>query len=188
MDNKTFWAVGGLAVIGGALWLARRKEAQGYLPVEVLSVDSDGDGIVSMFDEMAMLNALNSCEGESRYRRMFDMNFDGCISGQPVPPASVSDEDRFYDYMGKDLRVIRKNIKTDIAEYLVWPDGWGAWIVALKNEASSYPIHEFTREWIHLIYHEHLMGQYCCSDFAADTAIASYKALGYGCLLYGMSG
>lgn len=195
---RKLWAAGGFAaILLGMLWIISRRKPPAYLPIEVLSVDSDGDGFVGMTDEYSFLSALGSCEGDPEYRRMFDMDFDGCIRDQPVGPTLATDESRFYDCMGKDLSFIREKVKANIAEYLEWPDGWGAWLVALRNENenSHYPIQEFTgalalpiKGWIHLINHEHLGSEYGCASFACDTAIAAYKALGYGCLLYASSG
>lgn len=198
MNNRAVWAAGGFAAILGTLWLMRRLQPEDnypYLPIEVLAIDGNNDGVIDAADEALFLGSFPSYEGDPGYRRRFDMNFDGAIIEWPMPPATLGDIGYFYydmEHMERRLGRIRNRIKTDIATYIEWPDGWGAWLVALRKDA----VRGFTgflgstkRGWVHLIYHDFWYAdrEYVCVHFATDTAVAAYKALGYGCLLYGAS-
>ncbi len=145
-----------------------------YLPIEIVDLDSNDNDIVDQADEAAFLNAFGSVKGNPNYRRQFDADFDGKIGS--------NDYDIFYGTLGKNLKTIRNNVKTGIIQHLVWPDGWDASIIALNKDR----IREFTggeEGWISVHHHPFIYNVYTCQQFTVDTAVAAYKALGYGCLL-----
>ncbi len=154
------------------------------LPIQIIDFDINNNGIVDGEDEAAFLAAYGSKEGDPNYDRRFDANFDGVIDGW--------DYDTFYRTLGKNLDIIRDNIKTGVYEHLVWTDGWDASLVALNKDM----VQEFTgatgkEGWISIQHHPYypiVEGyHYICQNFAMDTGVAAYRALGYGCLLLGWS-
>lgn len=146
--------------------------------IEIVDLDINNNGIVDGEDEAAFLAAYGSIEGEPNYNRQLDANFDGVIDDR--------DYSIFYNTIGKHLSNIRDSIKTGIYERLVWPDGWDAYLVAL-NEGMVQEFTGYGRDgWISIQHHAYTWpwpGIYACTQFGLDTAVAAYKALGYGCLL-----
>ena len=150
--------------------------------IQVVDLDANNNGIVDAEDESAFLTVYPSVEGDPKYDRQFDANFDGVIDNK--------DYAIFSQTMGKNLNAIRDNIKTGIYEYLVWPDGWDASLTALNKDM----VQEFTGRgvgktgWISIQLHPYILPDYYCQVFSVDTAVAAYKGLGYGCLLFAGSG
>lgn len=150
-----------------------------YTPIQVVDLDSDNNEVVGGEDEAAFLQAHPSIKGDPSYDRQFDANFDGVIDNK--------DYDCFYQTLGKDLNAIRSSIKTGIHEHLVWPDGWDAYMVALnKDKVEEFTGHALEEGWISVRHHPYVKPGYHCWMFGAETALAAYKALGYGCLLTAM--
>lgn len=152
-----------------------------YIPIEIVGLDANHNGVIDSGDEAMFLATLGSTLGDATYDRQFDINFDGRID-------SV-DEYSFNQSRGLALEMIRNSVKTGLIEHLVWPDGWDAYLVALDKDT----VNEFTGRgttipgWISVQLHPYGSG-YVCGHFARDTAVASYKALGYGCLLHTFGG
>lgn len=165
------------------------------LPIQVVDLDSNNNGVVDEEDETAFLAAYGSKEGDPDYDRQFDANFDGIIDDW--------DYNTFYRTLGKNLSAIRNSIKTGIYEHLVWPDGYkpylyeqwvwpggyDAYLVALnKDTVEEFTGYGLTKDgWISVLRHPSRYGAYVCANFAMDTATAAYRGLGYGCLLFSKS-
>jgi len=149
-----------------------------YPPIEVVDLDSNNNDIVDGGDEANFLSSYGSRKGDSRYSRQFDANFDDIIN--------ELDYEIFYKTLGKRLDIIRNDIKTGIYEHLIWSDGWDAYICTLNKDAVIEFVGIDVREgWISIRNHPYTLGEtlYYCQMFASDTAVASYKGLGYGCIL-----
>jgi len=158
-----------------------------YIPIQVIDLDSDNDGIVGLVDLEAYYKAHLSSKGDPNYDRQFDADFD----------ADIDDDDRaiFVDtyYNNNNLETIRTAIKTANTQKLTWPDGWVAWLVALNYTHAI----DFTGKdnysppgWISIHRHPYISSgesKYICWQFGMDTSNSAYKALGYGCLLYASS-
>ncbi len=150
------------------------------IAIQIVDLDTNNNGVVGSEDEAAFLAAYGSRKGEPDYDRQLDANFDGIIDSR--------DYDIFYRTLGKILDVIRDSIKTGIYEYLVWPDGSDAYLVALNRDR----VQEFTgfrdmEGWTSIRHHPYIPNndtKYICGMFGMDTSVASYKGLGYGCLLF----
>lgn len=167
--------------------LTKPAKAAPLLVIQVVDLDSDNNGIVDEEDEAAFLAAYPSTERDLNYDRQFDANFDDVIDNK--------DYDIFYHTMGKNLNIIRDSIKTGVYEHLTWPDGWNAYLVALNKDK----IDEFTgwghldkEGWISVRHHPYYPYSpeyygYVCRHSAFDTAVAAYRGLGYGCLLFSYS-
>lgn len=150
----------------------------GYPSIEVVDLDSNNNDIVDGGDEANFLSSYGSMKGDSRYNRQFDANFDDTIN--------ELDYEIFYKTLGKRLDVIRSDIKTGIYEHLTWPDGWDAYISAVnKDEINEFTGVDGEEGWISIRQHPYMLSPtpYYCQQFASDTAVASYKGLGYGCIL-----
>lgn len=147
-----------------------------YYDVQVVDVDANADGVVNLPDFAAFANAYGSEKGDPNYDRQFDMNFDDNVD--------FDDFVRFADIYGAELSTIQAHVKTGSYRTLWWRgDDWKC----LLSSVSPYSVAEFTGTdfstgWISVVLHS-FSGQYDCDSFAFDTQIASYKALGYGCIL-----
>lgn len=162
-----------------------------YIPIKVVSLDANHNGVVDSGDEAMFLAVMDSVKGDTRYDRQFDANFDGIIN--------LSDKMIFNETIGKVLEGIRNWIKTVTFTLLTWTDGWSANLVALnKNMIKEFtglePVGGGNPEhgWISVreqVYRSPSSGDpgYYCVQFSIDTMVAAYKALGYGCLLLGIS-
>lgn len=125
------------------------------------------------------------------YDRRFDINFDGVID---------SKDKAWFEACATgapNLRQIRAAIKTGGGIVLTWPEGFTASLEILSKDETT--LQKFTGNlaggvegWLHISTHPYIpltsMGEYVCHNFALDTAIAGYKALGHGTLLVGASG
>lgn len=136
------------------------------------------------------------------YNRRYDTNFDGVID----------DTDAFYVSAlwekSANIDDIRDALKKDAAGNIKYASlNWGtvqAYLVALNisdkvpslgnyysaNLGNFVGTYQAGREgWISLLWHPYLGTElppgefYVCAHFATDTMLASYKILGYGCLL-----
>jgi len=129
---------------------------------------------------------------DNGYDRRFDINFDGVIN--------ATDKAWFEAYAAgaPNLGQIRADIKTGGTTTLIWADGFTASLEILLND-PEIALQKFTGDlgggvegWLHLVMHPYVAlspsGEYVCHNFALDTTIAGYKALGYGTLLVGASG
>lgn len=155
-----------------------------YVPIEVVDLDSDNDGVLGSVDFFAFSAAHPSVQGDSEYDRQFDADFDDDIDDD--------DQSIFADTFNtnNDLETIRNAVKTTTVQKLTWSDGWEAWLVALDQNHIKDFIGKDNYSppgWISVHRHPYIgypTYYYVCLDFAVETAVASYKALGYGCLLY----
>ena len=148
--------------------------------IEIVDLDSNHNDIVDSGDETAFLAAYGSRKGDLNYNRQFDANFDDVID--------KLDYNIFYKTLGKQLT--RNDIKTGAYEHLIWPNGWDAYICALNKDGVNQFIGVYDKEgWISIRHHAYILGPapYYCQMFSSDTAVASYKGLGYGCILPALS-
>jgi len=153
-----------------------------YINTDNVAVD-DGDGILDDTDEAAMIAA------KTNYVRRFDINFDGVVDDDY--------DDPYFDNTranNPNLGIIRANIRTETYQKLTWSGGWYAYLIQLVDDAAT--IQAFTGNnfvptygWTHINRHPYIVpeGIYSCLCYAFDMMIASYRMLGYGCLLFATS-
>ena len=154
-----------------------------YINIEVVAVDVNNDGILDDADEAAMIAA------KTNYVRRFDIDFDDDVDEA---------DDTWFDETrtnNPDLGTIRDAIRTSTHQELTWDDDWSAYLIQLTDVEAT--IQEFVGKdstpvygWIHVHKHPYKNSttwEYVCGHFAIDTAIASYKGLGYGCVLLAVS-
>ena len=106
--TKVFLGLLGATAIGLAIRQTARAEKGGaFLPVEVVDLDSNNNGVVDRQDKRNFAAASGTSEGDPDYERRFDANFDGVIDGED---RAILDKT-----MGKRLGDIRASIKNGIA-------------------------------------------------------------------------
>ncbi|GAG37315.1 unnamed protein product, partial [marine sediment metagenome] len=149
-----------------------------YPGIDIVSCDFDKDGLVTNADIGEILDRDGQTTSPLSANRKFDVDFNGLIEGQ-VDGLIVNDR------LGLNIDTIRSNIKTEEYTKLTWPNGWEAWLSGVN--ANEVYIQKFMGSisaegelgWITV--HKHIYSaEYDCDNYAADEAIAAYKALGYG--------
>jgi len=150
-----------------------------YINIDVVAVDNN-DGSLDDTDEAAMIAA------KTDYVRRYDIDFDDDVD---------EDDDTWFDNTrvnNPDLGNIRDAIRTSTYQKLTWADDWSAYLIQVTD--VDITIRRFlgmdttTYGWIHVHKHPYVESYYICHHFATDTAIAAYKALGYGVFLFAKSG
>lgn len=169
--------LGGIATGLAVRQIVKAGEEGAFLPMEVVDLDSNNNGVVDRQDKRNFAAASGTSEGDPDYERRFDANFDGVIDGED---RAILDKT-----MGKRLGDIRASIKKGLSERLVWPDGWEAYLCAVDPDAvQQFTGHPSKEGWISVRYHPYIgPGEYVCLHYAVDTMVAAYKCLGYGCLM-----
>ena len=165
--------------------LIQANSPQGwYVPINVMDVDINNDGIVNQIDLNAFNAAYHSKKGDANYVRCFDIDFDGDID--------IWDKIRMNEFVEANLNLahIRSLVLTGEKTTLTWDD----FDVSVELRAlDPSQVTAFTGTlgekvgWLHGIWHSYETPNYVCHDFALDSAIAAYRGLGYGTLLYAAS-
>ena len=152
-------------------------------------VDINDDGVINQTDLNAFYAAYPSVKTDAKYVRGFDIDFDGDID--------LTDKTWMEQYTSEhpNLQQIRDAIITGGEVTLTCTDGFTVKLRTLKDDESA--IRKFTgtsifhyqfpqRGWVHICNHPRINEDqtYVCEHFAEDTALAAYKALGYGTIMY----
>ena len=159
------------------------ENAEPFIPIEVVDLDTNDDGLLSAVETAAMVAAYPSVEGDPEYDRQLDVNFDDSIDKADVGWLAA------YRTENPDLGAIRRALRNYTYEKLTFTRGsWSCYLCALSSTASL--IEDFVgrdggqKGWISIHLHPYNNSNYRCDLFARDTALAAYKALGYGCILH----
>lgn len=158
--------------------------------IEIVDMDGNGDQKVDTQDFVMFSRCFGTIKGDKDYSRRWDFDFDDDIDSTDQMHLAQC----IFDEL--DLVTIRNEIKTSVTETLEWSQGgWTCPLVQLTTDHAK--VRKFTgadayqgdvKGWITVHRHpwawDYPDGMiYICQHFAEDTARASYKALGYGCIL-----
>ena len=138
-----------------------------YIPLDTLDTDLDNDGR----PDTAIL---------WHYCPKFDIDFDKQVGDGDVSYVNSQMNQAL------DLTTIKASLFTGETAQLTWPDGWTAPIRAVNPAMLKKFIGtKMTYGWLHGTRYPYSATTrfYECYQFAADLALASYKALGYGVIL-----
>jgi len=179
--------------------------------------DFDNDGKIGIHDFVRFASCYNSKKGDKKFDSRADFNNDGKVNifdfvlfakvygktyqkilhlpfidqSAPYLPIEEVDYDEDGDGIagGKDLGVIRSNIRTEYGIDMTYKEPHfphtediPLYLIKLKIDG----IDEFegnAGSWTKISEYHDMM----CGGFSADTAMASYKGLGAGCILRGDS-
>lgn len=169
------------------------KAVEGAPPaITVLDLDVNNDGVIeqSDIDAFDTTEPLPCYSTDSRYIRRFDIDCNG----------TIDENDEYYvkygGNLGLNLEQIRKNLSTGEVTTLTWPNtNMSVKLKTLSPDPAKMKAFcgEYTSSnipWLHGTQHQYVNGgsnSYVCGDFATDLAVAAYKTLGYGAIMYAES-
>lgn len=148
-------------------------------------MDYNENMVIDKWDAAILAPTVGAVKGDANYQRRFDLDFDNTIE--------ASDLAELQSRLGLDLVQIIGKLDKRQSVFLDWGDGFTAYLCAVDpKEVRLFTSSEWYIDidgWITIYLHPYVSSnpQYVCRHFAADTAIAAYKALGYGRLFVAYS-
>lgn len=154
--------------------------------IEVVGMDYNQNGVIDSDDLAMLIVSLGSAKGDPSYERRFDNNFDGLIND--------ADKHIVEEQLGASITDIRAAVRTGEVEWITWPaapprhpNSFTGPLVALDRAMIDMFIGDSSHAGWQTVDMHPYETNYICDQFGLDMAIAAYKGLGWGHILYAES-